>query len=207
MAVVMRKACLIFVSFLVIPLSKGNVDEEALLRAKAALVAQKVHLKNLNLIGVNPKTCKTTDEDRLIINQIKTIKSASLSHCPSVLESIIKPLEAEIAKVNSGVLEYAPLPKTTIPMLPVVDDKSDFQDSPVVNISRDYTEGPIAQVNDPEVPLAPTGLTSRDINRIFETYENNPQSYRPSEDDDLFRILSKAYVRNLGRLIERKRDY
>ena len=185
----------------------ASVDEEALLRKKAALVAQKVHMKNLNLIGVNPETCKSTDSDKLIIKQIKKIKSSSLNHCATVVESMLKPLNDELAKVNAGVLVYAPLPKTAVPL------KSFPADEPVMNNpdqnfeTSEPREMPLAQDFDPNELVGSTGLTVSDVDRIFETYEINQKKYRPSEDDDLFNILSKAYVRNLNRLIERKKDY
>ena len=185
----------------------ASVDEEALLRKKAALVARKVHIKNLNLIGVNPETCKSTDSDKLIIKQIKKIKSSSLNHCATVVESVLRPLNDELAKVNAGVLVYAPLPKTAVPL------KSFPADEPVMNNpdqnfeTSQPKEMPLAQGFDPNELVGSTGLTVSDVDRIFETYEINKKKYRPSEDDDLFNILSKAYVRNLNRLIERKKDY
>ncbi len=188
--------------------ASASVDEEALLRAKAALVAKKVHMRNLNLIGVNPSTCKTEESNKLIIGQIKTIKSGALTHCPSVVESVLKPLNDEIAKVDSGVLVYAPLPiaKISSPAFPQTPDY-DFQDPVKNNETKEVFQEASVEPVEPEQPIGPTGLNSEDLDRIFSNYEDNRHAYRPSEEDNLFKILSKAYIRNLNRLIQRKKDF
>lgn len=177
------------------------VDEEALLRRKAALVAKKVHMKNLNLIGVDPASCKQSSKPGIIIEQIKNIKSGNLNHCPTVVDSFLKPLNDEIAKVDSGVLDYGPLPKSIVSVPRGKDAEADLRPE----VSRPdliETQEPISIAEvDRDIPIAPTGLSSNDLDRIFNFYEVNQDQYRPSEEDNLFRILSKAYVRNLNRIV------
>lgn len=185
-----------------ISFSYGSVDEEALLRRKAALVAKKVHVKNLNLIGVDPTTCKNTDNSKVLLDHIKNLKSSSLNHCPSAVEKFLKPLQEEIAKVDSGELVYAPQPiQNSARPTPDLPEPSE---TPEEFYPPEPEEQPLAlEVPKSDTLVGPTGLTEGDLDRIFSSYERNPREYRPSEEDNLFKILSKAYVRNLNRLIER----
>lgn len=49
-----------------------------------------------------------------------------------------------------------------------------------------------------------TGLSDNDKNRIMSEYEKNRKDYEGSDGDGLFRKVSKAYVRNLGKFLKKK---
>lgn len=48
-------------------------------------------------------------------------------------------------------------------------------------------------------------LSSSDQARIEQGYERNKGQYQGSDSDELFEKVSKAYVRNLDRILQKKK--
>lgn len=175
-------------------------QEEILLR-KAALVAKKVHVKNLNLIGIDPKSCRPIEDSKVFLSQMSQIKKGSLTHCPDYAQEKLKSLDEEIKQVEAGVLIYPK--KDAAPQLPVFN-------MPTNDAPKDYQDDNFLdeEAVSPEIPLPPksafadhTGLTSEQKLLIFENYDKNKESYESDDYDNLFQIVSKAYVRNLRKII------
>ena len=51
----------------------------------------------------------------------------------------------------------------------------------------------------------PGGLSDSDRERMLSEYERNKKDYKSSEEDDLFGKVSKAYVRNLDKVLKKKK--
>lgn len=50
-----------------------------------------------------------------------------------------------------------------------------------------------------------TGLSDSEKEKMMTSYQNNKEQYQGYEDDALFKKVSKAYVRNLDRILKRKK--
>lgn len=198
----------LFITFLLAigVLSQGiaSVDEEVLLRTKAALVAKKIHVRNLNLIGVNPVNCQRQDVKKLYIEQMERLQSKSLNHCASLVDPVLKSFNDDIAKVDAGELVYAPVVQIT-------QNPQTFEEEIGGERADRFPEGLNEDSGSNFTPIIATdkashftGLTGEEIDRILRSYEGNRKSYATSDEDNLFDILSKAYVRNLNRLLERQ---
>jgi hypothetical protein len=51
----------------------------------------------------------------------------------------------------------------------------------------------------------PTGLSDEEKDVMSANYERNKKDYKTSEEDSLFQVLSKTYVRNLDKVLTRKK--
>jgi hypothetical protein len=51
----------------------------------------------------------------------------------------------------------------------------------------------------------PTGMSDEEKDIIAANYDRNKSDYRPNEDDSLFKVVSKTYVRNLEKILTRKK--
>jgi hypothetical protein len=59
---------------------------------------------------------------------------------------------------------------------------------------------------DKEAVSNPTGLSETDKERILAEYERTKKDYKTAEEDGIFNIVSKAYVRSLERILTRKKS-
>lgn len=64
--------------------------------------------------------------------------------------------------------------------------------------------GGVDQTGDPNAKDR-NGLTDADKDRMLSEYERNKKEYQGTEDDGLFKKVSKAYVRNLDKVLIRKK--
>lgn len=175
------------------------VDEEYILLRKAALVAQKVHYKNVALLGIDPKTCKPTQNKKLMISQLGQVRTGKLIHCPEYLKEKLTSIDEEIKNVEKGVLVYAPLAAPVASSAPV----ERLQESdPLPEIDQ------VSQENLHEVTMKPgssdvdfTGLDGEQRSRILIFQEENRNQYINNDDDNLFNKLSNAYMRNLPKIM------
>ncbi len=180
------------------------VAEEDILRRKAALVAQKIHMRNMVLVGIDPKTCKRTDNKKLMISQLSQIKTGKLNHCPEYLAEKLKSINEEIKNVENGVLVYAPVQMPVASTAPV----ERFQESsPMPELNEVFEENlPALQSNPENSEVDYTGLNEEQRSRIFQFHEKNRDQYVNYDDDNLFLKLSNAYMRNLPRIMARPKD-
>lgn len=177
------------------------VDEESILLRKAALVAQKVHYKNVALLGMDPKTCKPTQNKKLMISQLGQIKTGKLNHCPEYLKEKLAAIDEEIKNVEKGVLVYAPLVAPVASSAPM----ERLEDSdPLPEIEQ------VSKESSPEVTMRPgksdvdfTGLDGEQRSRILIFQEENREQYTNNDDDNLFNKLSNAYMRNLPKIMSK----
>ncbi len=51
----------------------------------------------------------------------------------------------------------------------------------------------------------PSGLSDEEKDVMSANYERNKRDYKPNEEDTLFQVLSKTYVRNLDKVLTRKK--
>ena len=51
----------------------------------------------------------------------------------------------------------------------------------------------------------PTGMSDEEKDIMAANYDRNKSDYRPNEDDSLFKVVSKTYVRNLEKILTRKK--
>ncbi len=51
----------------------------------------------------------------------------------------------------------------------------------------------------------PSGLSDEEKDVMSANYERNKGDYKPSEDDSLFKVLSKTYMRSLDKILQRKK--
>lgn len=51
----------------------------------------------------------------------------------------------------------------------------------------------------------PTGMSDEEKDIMAQNYDRNKGDYNPKEDDTLFQVLSKTYVRNLDKILTRKK--
>ena len=85
-----------------------------------------------------------------------------------------------------------------------------------VNKVQAFVPGSGAGATTPQVQLfsgavddagtGPTGLTTAEQNALTTDYENNKGAYLSTENDSLFQVLSKTYIRNLDRILVRKKS-
>ncbi len=175
------------------------INDEKILLRRAVLEAQKIHVRNVALLGVDPKTCKVSDNSSLILTQISQLKTGKLNNCPEYLKEKLKALDEEIQNVEKGILVYAPL---KLPEVSTVPRGRNFEDNPME---------PLTEVFEATVPEAVsqqgnsvsdhTGLTEEQRRRIFDYYERNKAQYVTYDDDNLFLMLSNAYMRSLPKLM------
>jgi hypothetical protein len=59
--------------------------------------------------------------------------------------------------------------------------------------------------SDEEVADDGTGMNDDEKEKLLTTVENNKDKFRPNEEDGIFKVVSKAYVRNLDRILIRKK--
>lgn len=175
----------------------GPSQEEILLR-KATLVAKKVHLKNLNLIGIDPQTCRPVENSKVFLNQMAEIKKGSLKHCPEYAQEKLRWIEEEIRQVEAGVLIY---PKRT--PTPIIPNLSVTPEETYINEETSHSETDSSPTQDPSktVSVDHTGLSEEQKIFLFEAYNQDKERYEPDDLDNLFQIVSKAYVRNLKKVI------
>lgn len=175
------------------------VGEEQILLRKAALVAQKVHMRNMALVGIDPKTCKPTSNRKLMTFQLAQIKTGKLNHCPEYVAEKLKAINEEIKNVESGVLVYAPV---NFPVATTTPVERFHESAPDEELNQVPEENLPAVATTPGVPEVDyTGLSEEQRSRIFEFHEKNRNQYINYEDDDLFLKLSNAYMRNLPRIM------
>jgi hypothetical protein len=51
----------------------------------------------------------------------------------------------------------------------------------------------------------PTGMSDEEKDIMAANYDRNKSDYKPNEDDSLFKVVSKTYVRNLEKILTRKK--
>lgn len=51
----------------------------------------------------------------------------------------------------------------------------------------------------------PTGMSDEEKDRLMANYERTKSQYNPNDDDSLFKVVSKAYVRNLEKVLTKKK--
>ena len=51
----------------------------------------------------------------------------------------------------------------------------------------------------------PTGMSDEEKDMMAANYDRNKSDYMPNEDDSLFKVVSKTYVRNLDKILSRKK--
>ncbi len=51
----------------------------------------------------------------------------------------------------------------------------------------------------------PTGMSDEEKDRLLANYQRTKSQYDPKEDDSLFKVVSKAYVRNLEKVLTKKK--
>lgn len=51
----------------------------------------------------------------------------------------------------------------------------------------------------------PTGMSDEEKDRLMANYERTKSQYSPNENDSLFKVVSKAYVRNLEKVLTKKK--
>jgi len=120
-------------------------------------------------------------------------------------------LPSSLASVNSGItlLKSSGLPKVST-SLTVVKTES----SPVAIPSSAKSSAPASN----KAPISEaglfrgssgaadtTGMSEEEKNHIMANYDRTKGEYKAKEDDGLFKILSKAYVRSLDKVLNRKK--
>lgn len=196
-------ASVILISAWAIPGSTAVSEEYSVLR-KAALVAQKVHYKNVALLGIDPKTCKPTQNKKLMISQLGQIKTGKLNHCPEYLKEKLAAIDEEIKNVEKGVLVYAPLAAPVASSAPI----ERLEESDVLPEIDQVSKEDVQEVaNKPGLADVDfTGLDGEQRSRILIFQEENRGQYINGDDDNLFRKLSNAYMRNLPKVMAKPKD-
>lgn len=196
-------ASVILISAWAIPGSTAVSEEYSVLR-KAALVAQKVHYKNVALLGIDPKTCKPTQNKKLMISQLGQIKTGKLNHCPEYLKEKLAAIDEEIKNVEKGVLVYAPLAAPVASSAPI----ERLEESDVLPEIDQVSKEDVQEVaNKPGLADVDfTGLDGEQRSRILIFQEENRGQYINGDDDNLFRKLSNAYMRNLSKVMAKPKD-
>jgi hypothetical protein len=120
--------------------------------------------------------------------------------------SMMKSLEANGAKSGFGSVSLSKA---------VLDPESNISSKPLSKISA---VAPSAGAATPAIQLfsgaagadeagtSLTGLTTAEQNALTTDYENNKGAYLSTEKDSLFQVLSKTYIRNLDRILVRKKS-
>ncbi len=121
-------------------------------------------------------------------------------------KSMMKSLEANAAKNGLGSVSNSKA---------MLDPESNAS-SNSVNKVQAFVPGSGAGATTPQVQLfsgavddagtGPTGLTTAEQNALTTDYENNKGAYLSTENDSLFQVLSKTYIRNLDRILVRKKS-
>ncbi len=173
--------------------SAAQFSEEFMLQREAELTAERIHIKNMNLIGVNPKTCKP--DDNVLLGQINQIRNGELNHCPDVIKDKIQVHDDLLTQLKSGTLTFPKVAALTT--IPAISSPSTIQDN--------FVEEKAFDKNPPQTTSSENEDEWNEEDKILSNYESNKKEYRPGEDDGLFKILSKAYVRNLNKIWEKKK--
>jgi hypothetical protein len=120
-------------------------------------------------------------------------------------KSMMKSLEANAAKNGLGSVSFSKA---------VLDPESNISSKPLSKISA---VAPSAGAATPPIQLfsgaagtdeagtSLTGLTTAEENALTSDYEKNKGAYLSTENDSLFQVLSKTYIRNLDRILVRKK--
>lgn len=172
------------------------VDEEMLLQRKATLLLKRSQVKNIHLFGMDPKNCMPTQDQKILVTQLNLISNNSLSHCENKIADKLRPFDEELKNVAEGVLTF----KDVAAVIPL-EMSSSSDDEPKENVVEERAfeefEQPLAKEN--------TAPLSSEEEKVLSTYESNKNEYEANEDDGLFKIMSKAYVRNLNKIWEKKK--
>ena len=83
------------------------------------------------------------------------------------------------------------------PVTPVNQTNNDFQQ---FNNSQITTSS-----SNQEQTSDSTGLNDDDKEKLLVIVQNNKEQFQPNEEDGIFKVVSKAYVRNLDRILIRKK--
>jgi|GEM_PF-4267078 len=74
-----------------------------------------------------------------------------------------------------------------------------------MNQNQGYGGNSISETTQEGETQNPEGLSDSDRERMLSEYERNKKDYKSSEEDDLFGKVSKAYVRNLDKVLKKKK--
>lgn len=194
---------LFFILLVTVPATAlSEARQEEILQRKAVLMAKKVHLRNLNLIGIDPQTCKPVEDSKVFLNQMAQIKKGSLKHCPEYAQEKLRWVDEEIRQVEAGVLIYPK--RASAPVIPSLSPNPEeafrVEENPPLTVEALDQSSSSADL--PETAsIDHTGLSEEQKLRIFEFYNQNKERYETDDLDNLFQIVSKAYVRNLRKII------
>lgn len=181
--------------------SFAAVDEEILLIQKASLLAKRTHISNISLVGLDPVNCKPSDDHKLLLKQMKDLNTGPLKHCPEVVSEKLKEIDEQLKQIDQGVLPPAsPLQIASISN-PLSTEKE--RETPALEYVTERSD------REPTIPVKShtpdsTGLSDEQRDYLFSEYNRNSHNYRPTEEDDLFDILSKAYIRNYDKVMKRQ---
>lgn len=199
----MMRILILLISFIQLA---GAASEEDLLRLKAELLAKKTFIMNTTLVGIDPKTCEPSENSAILLKQLKMARKGVLTHCPAAVAPKLAEIENSLKEVNQG--NFVAVPTLPIPFSAGIETASGS--GPVKEVpfsageSREtvaFIEETTSEVSSEFQSVDHSGLSLEERKRIRSYYEETKERYIPTEEDNLFTILSKAYVRNFKRIL------
>ncbi|HXH30173.1 MAG TPA: hypothetical protein VNJ01_05120 [Bacteriovoracaceae bacterium] len=94
---------------------------------------------------------------------------------------------------------------TSLPTVADQKENSDTAPSPEASNSNSRTDITELPESSTQQKTDPTGMSDEEKDLLMANYERTQRDYNASEEDGLFKIVSKAYVRNLGRVLTKKK--
>lgn len=177
------------------------VSEELLLTREAELLIEKTYITNTALIDIDPVTCKPSENSSLMLKNLKASRKGILTHCKSAIADKLSAIEEDLKQVNQGVLlpRKSSLQFSNAPQL--AQPPRRLESETVLTAMPEVMDSiPMSTESSNSAQTDHTGLSQEERDRIKSYYDSSRRDYNPKEDDGLFTILSKAYIRNLNRI-------
>lgn len=210
-----------FAAFANAPDSELEKEKERLLQI-SKLTLEREHTRKMLLLGMDPVTCKSTkgseQEVDFLIDQVNRLNKGELVMplCEEKIKEQLKPYDDKIKMAKEGTTDIPEgellifrteknvngtnVAATAIengPVLPV---------EPVVQEAALEVSVGFDEKSSSSVLVDRSGLTEEDRKWLFIYYERNRSHYESEDEDGLFLKVSKAYMRNLSRLMERPKN-
>lgn len=179
---------------LLVPLMVFGSSEELIELQLAGLTAERIHLQNVLLVGVDPVTCKNTESSSLMVRQMENISKSGLSHCMQAIQQQLKTIDDRMKKLEEGHLSFSPLKNEPV-FLPVESSQEVSLAAPMPDSSpEEETNWPVLGPV-PDREISPEAQSKHQM--MVDFYSANKTMFEPKEDDSIFERVSKGYIRNL----------
>ena len=193
------------------------------------LTLEREHTRKMLLLGMDPVTCESTkgseQEVEFLVDQVGRLSKDEFSMplCDEKIKEQLKPFDEKIKMAKEG--------KTDIPESELLIFRAENNADGVKAAATTFENSKEAKVNETAWPVEPvaqeaasvvntgvgkdskspdqfdrTGLTVEDRKWLFISYERNTSQYTSDQEDGLFLKVSKAYIRNLSRVMEKPKD-